>query len=340
LLVASTAALNGATDGRYRYYVFGELAQQPWAHQEWVSFWLNDIVHRQWPLLILLASGALTLVRRVKPCAELRSPALYYAVAAVGLICSAWVSRLHTGGYANVLMPAYAATALVSGLIYGALRRGNHARIVGPLLALTILAQLGLLIYPVSAQIPTAADQAAGNQLITRLRVLPGPVVVLRHPWYATLAGKGTFAQEEAIDDVLRSASTRGARALRASLRGALNVDNVQAVVLDGTFDAHLFGAELTRDFRLQSSPITPSRLYPLTDVRTAPTLLYLRTEPRPGRAREPVRQRQHRNAPTRNATVPTSTTPNEKACLGKTKNASRPRTQSHPICAALSRAR
>ena len=67
-------------------------------------------------------------------------------------------------------------------------------------------------------------------------------MVVLRHPWYATLAGKGSFAQEEALGDVLRSAATRGARALRASLPRALDADHVQAVVLDGTFDAHFLG--------------------------------------------------------------------------------------------------
>ena len=113
-------------------------------------------------------------------------------------------------------------------------------------------------------------------------------MIVLRHPWYATLAGKGDFAQEEAIGDVLRSAATRGARSMRASLRGALNADNIQAVVLDGTFDTHFFGNQLTRDFRLQPRPITPSRLYPLTDVRTAPTLLYLRVRA----ARQPRRAR------------------------------------------------
>ncbi len=174
-------------------------------------------------------------------------------------------------------MPAYAAVALLAGLTYGTLVRGRRGGIVRPLLAVTLLLQLALLAYPLGAQIPTAADRAAGAQLIARLRALPGPVIVLRHPWYATLAGRGTFAQEEAIGDVLRSAATRGKRVLIASLDRALNADGVQAVVLDGTFDAHFLGAELTRDFRLQPKPFTPSRLLPLTDVQTAPTLLYLR---------------------------------------------------------------
>jgi hypothetical protein len=174
-------------------------------------------------------------------------------------------------------MPAYAAIALLAGLTYGALRCERQRRHISLLLGGLVLIQLGLLAYPVGAQIPSAADRAAGAQLIARLRALPGPVLVLRHPWYATIAGKGSFAQEEAIGDVLRAPGSRGARALRASLPGALDADHIQAVVLDGAYDAHFLGDELAREFRLQPKPISATRLYPLTDTRTAPTLLYLR---------------------------------------------------------------
>jgi hypothetical protein len=202
---------------------------------------------------------------------------VYYACAAAGLIGSAWVSRLHSGGYANVLMPAYAAIALLAGLAYGTLVRGRHGAITRSVLGVALLVQLGVLAYPIGAQIPTAADRAAGTELIASLRALRGRVIVLRHPWYATLAGKTASAQEEAIADVLRSSDTRGSRALRASLHRALDAEDIQAVVLDYPSDALLFGTELTRDFRLQRRPITKSPLYPLTDLRTAPTLLYLR---------------------------------------------------------------
>jgi hypothetical protein len=280
LVLASTAVLDAVTHGWYGYYVFSELAHQPWARQVWLGFWRDDILHRQWPLLILLLAGGVTLTWHARRPPALSSPTMYYAVAAAGLIVSAWVSRLHTGGYDNVLIPAYAAIALLAGLTTAALIDGRHGRVALPLLAVLLGVQLGLLVYPIGAQIPTAADRRAGAQLIARLRTLPGPVIVIRHPWYATLAGKGTSAQAEAIGDVLRSATTRGARALRASLRDALDTDNIQAVVLDGAWDTRVLGPELTRDFRLQTNPITTTRLYPLTDVRTAPTLLYLRVRP------------------------------------------------------------
>ncbi len=277
LITASTAVLDASTDGWYGYYVFDELAGQPVAHQYWLGFWIDDVVNKLWPLVVLILGGAVTLARRATALPSLDSPPTYYATAAAGLIGSAWVSRLHTGGYANVLMPAYAAIALLAGLTYAGIVNRRPRRIASPLMAAVLILQLALLVYPLGAQIPTAADRAAGAQLIARLRALPGPVIVLRHPWYATQAGKGTFAQEEAIGDVLRSASTQGKSAMLASLQRALDANNVQAVVLDGPWDVHFFGAALTRDFRLQPQPITPTRLWPLTDVRTSPTLLYLR---------------------------------------------------------------
>ena len=48
-------------------------------------------------------------------------------------------------------------------------------------------------------------------------------------------------------------------------------------MVLDGNFDTKYFAAELGHDFRRLPDPITRSPLYPLTDVRTAPTLIYVR---------------------------------------------------------------
>jgi Dolichyl-phosphate-mannose-protein mannosyltransferase len=289
LLAVSTLGLDAASHGWYRYYVFSELSGQPWAQPAWVGFWENDIWRRQWPLVTLAVAGGAKLAWDAGGPIPWRSAPAYYVTAAAGLLASAWVSRLHTGGFLNVLMPAYAALALLGGLVFGALGRGRagrpagQARLAGLLAAAALLAQVALLVYPPGAQIPTAAQRAAGAALLTRLRSLAGPVIVLRHPWYATLAGKGvSAAQEEAIHDVLRSSAPRGARALRTSLARGLDADHVQAVVLDYAGDGSLLGSEFTREFRRQSAPVTPSRLYPLTDLRTAPLLLYLRNVSRP----------------------------------------------------------
>jgi hypothetical protein len=277
LVLGSTALLDALSDGWYRYYVISELAGQGLARQLWVQFWTQDLVGHEWPSLIVIVVAAGVGVGRAGPRVALGSAAAYYAVAAAGLIGAAWFSRVHTGGYANVLIPAYAAVALLAGLAVAHALSPHSGQWSPPLTAAALAVQLVLLAYPLSAQLPTAADRTAGAQLLTALRALPGEVLVLRHPWYATELGKGSFAQGEGITDVLRSDARRGRRALEASLAHALDDDRIRAVVLDGTFDATALEPALSREFRLAAAPITAAQLYPLTDVRSAPTLLYLR---------------------------------------------------------------
>jgi hypothetical protein len=278
LLVVSTFALDAATGGWYRYYVLDELAGQPWSQQTWLGFWRADLWRHLWPEILLLAAAAIVMARRWWAGGPPPGwfPLAYQGASIAGLIGAAWVSRLHVGGYLNVLIPAYAAVALGAGLAYGGLVGAGRG--VAAVLALAAVAvQMATLAYPIAAQIPTAADRTAGRELISRLRTLPGPVLVLRHPWYATELGKGAFAQAEALGDVLRSADPRGAGVLRASLPGALDADHVQAVVLDGSFDAHFLEPALSREFRRVRGPVTATPLYPLTDVHTAPMVLYVR---------------------------------------------------------------
>jgi hypothetical protein len=277
LLLGSTALLDALTHGWYRYYVFSELAGQGWAPPVLARFWTADIVGREWPAVALVLVAAVAALTRVRPLSALRSPAAYHVATAGGLVGAAWLSRLHTGGYANVLIPAYAAVALLAGLTLAQALRCHRSRVLAPAAAATLALQLVLLAYPLGAQIPTAADRAAGSELLAALRALPGDVLVLRHPWYATELGKGSFAQSEAITDVLRSAADRGRRALEASLPRTFEHSHIRAVVLDGTYDARTLEPRLQREFHLAADPITPTPLYPLTDVRTAPTLLYLR---------------------------------------------------------------
>jgi Dolichyl-phosphate-mannose-protein mannosyltransferase len=286
LVVISTVVLDAATGGWYRYYVFSELSGQGWAAPEWLDFWRTDLFSHLWPLCVLLVVAVLVAVglalrsRRAEGGwsagrGAVVPPFGFQLAATVGLLAAAWFSRLHTGGYLNVLMPAYAGCALIGGLAYGQLRR--HGRLATLLATAAIVVQLVVLAYPVAAQIPTRADRTAGTELLAALRKLPAPVLILRHPWYGTLAGKGSFAQGEGISDALRSQAVRGARILRASLPDALNRYHVQTVVLDGDSAPSWLVPQLQREFRLESSAITATKLYPLTDLRTAPSLVYVR---------------------------------------------------------------
>jgi hypothetical protein len=280
LVLGSTAGLDAITGGWYRYYVVSELAGQGWAAPEWLGFWRQDLFSHLWPLCILLVAAlTVTVGRAVRGTGHRRgmlvAPLGYQAASAAGLLLAAWFSRIHTGGYLNVLLPAYAACALIGGLAYARLRAQG---LIGSLLAtVVIVAQLVLLAYPIEAQIPSRHDRLAGTELAAALRTLRGPILILRHPWYGTLAGKGSFAQDDAIHEVLRSQAGMGSRVLRASLSHALNRYHIQTVVLDGYTSESWLAPQLRREFRLEPGTITEAKLLPLTDLRSAPSLVYVR---------------------------------------------------------------
>jgi len=275
LVGGSTLALDAASHGWYRYFIVSELGGQRWKHNPWLGFWQYDLLRHFRPLVLL---GLIAL--GVRLCSPKRqwSRALrtisYELAGAGGLLLCAWISRVHTGGYLNVLLPAFAACALLSGLAFASMRRR------GPLLAIAAVAaiaiQLLILPYKPASAIPTATARAAGAQLMARLRSLPGPVLILAHPWYGTLAGKGSFAQSDAIAEVLRSHAPRGASELRAALRGSLNRYHVQAVVLDRPPQRWLL-PQLRANFVLASTRITSELLRPVADLRLPPRYLYLR---------------------------------------------------------------
>lgn len=75
---------------------------------------------------------------------------------------------------------------------------------------------------------PTAADEAAGDALISRIRQIDGDVWVPYHPWYSVLAGKRAFAHKMGLKDV----TWRSPRVVN-DLAPALTNHRFAAVVFD-----------------------------------------------------------------------------------------------------------
>ncbi|TMM20138.1 MAG: glycosyltransferase family 39 protein [Actinobacteria bacterium] len=286
LVIGSTPVMNALSHGWYGYYVFDELSHQPFVAGAVAGFWTHDLWQPLGVALLLGVAGVLArLATKVSPLHG-RGMLGFDLAVVLGLVVAGWVGRLHSGGWDDVLIPAAAGAALLVGHAVAALRRASPFRwrwLVTAVLAVPLVVQLDQLRYPLAAQIPTAADHRAGNQLVASLRHLPGQVIVLDHPWYATLAGKGTSAQEEAIYEVLRSGDDRGRRVLLRDLPGAVASPAVGAVVLDNGDEARGFAAVLARDFIEVPVPLVPGdALYPVTDQRVRPTLLFVRrTAPR-----------------------------------------------------------
>ncbi len=281
-VVVSTVALDVASDGWYRFFLAESLAGHPVVGSAWLDFWVRDL----WRLVLVpaLVVPAALVARRGRD--ELGTG--FWLSSLGGLLACAWISRLHSGGYANVLMPAVAAAALAFGFAVHHLRHGPVWRRAGTVAA--VLAQLALLSYDPRAQLPTSDDRDAGHRLVAALRAVDGDVFVVSHPWYGVLAGKPSTAHAAALGDVLRGDDRRLAARVRSQLADAVHTQRFAAIVFDETTgDRRGFPPDFERWYRHVPDPVFApgsSGLVPVTDLKARPRSWWVPVTPPPARAR------------------------------------------------------
>lgn len=229
-LVAVLTIGNATTDGWFGYYV----VTLPRAHGvEWSlspMFWWRDVVLTVGGAALLAVVGIWKMGRRTD-----RSAFGFHTALLVGMLGAAWVSRIHIGGYGNVLLPGYAALSLVAGLGVSALwqvdsGRWRVVRLAG--LAL-MLAQLGRLAYDPRTLIPSPEERHAGERLVARIADLDRDVMVPFHGYLARLAGKSTYAHAMAVHDVVRGSDTAVSQPLLEDYDRLFASGNVATVILD-----------------------------------------------------------------------------------------------------------
>ncbi|TDJ65865.1 MAG: hypothetical protein E2O39_17415 [Planctomycetota bacterium] len=265
LFVGSTLWLEQRTGGWYRWYVFELLAGHAWVPAQVTGFWL-ELGAGVGLALAIVVWARLGLPRRTGS----EGPSVL-AFTALGLVLVAWVSRAHRGGYDNAFLPACAALAMLFGVAV------ERARIIGGrqavLVGLAALLQLAWLAFDPRAQVPTAADRAAGERVVRTLADVAGPVFVPGHGYLARLAGKASCAHEMAINDLLASDDPQAAAAFVRSLESALEARRWSAIVLDQPWDDLPF---LARYYH-PPTPLfgTGDAFMPVTGAASRPALLY-----------------------------------------------------------------
>ena len=273
--------LHLGTDGWFTQYVGLQLLGHGWLPRPVLGFWLVDILI---PFSILAVS-ALVVRRRdrdhgqrwaIRQLAD--GPRAVVLSAVMGLLAAGWVGKLHSGGYDDVLMPAYAAVALLAGLLVDHVLRTDASRSARWWVAGALLLQIAVLGYDPRDQIPTAADRDAAAALVALVAAQPGRVLVLDHPFVATQAGKISFAHGEGMVDVLRGRNGRAREALTTDLATAIEDPAISTVILDDLSEAALLGPAFVRDFELvPGTVVAGDALWPRTDVQSRPTYMYVR---------------------------------------------------------------
>lgn len=243
----ATLWLQVQSHGWYAYYVFSLPSQHMMYNGMLVRFWTADL------LLPLGIAATFTSAFLFTDGARGRREArVFYALALAGLMLSAWFSRLHVGGFLNVLMPAYAALALGLGLGADALlkwsnllpeERGRTAKAV---IYLACGFQICALAYNPLRLVPTDADRVAGTEFLARLSEFPGDIWVTHHGQLSAKVGKASHAHWMAIEDVLRGDDGPVKAGLLASIESEFKSHGFSAVVCD---EEPMYVARLLRKY-------------------------------------------------------------------------------------------
>jgi hypothetical protein len=260
----ATWMLNAIHHGWYVYYVFMMPARMQQIDPVSVDFWRQDILG---PLAIATAMslGYLAVVVSRAPAA---ARSWFYPLLGLGMIGSAWLSRLHAGAYDNNLIPAYAVISLLFGLAIAE----ADIRVYGPALCIV---QLLLLFYDPRQQLPAPGSREAGRQLVSVIAATTGDVFLPQHGYLATLGGKRAFAHTMAVYDVMRAGSPADAARLTAQFHRALIGRQFGAVIVD-KLDPW-FAEDLEHGYRRNGGAIeSAGALWTVTGRRTRPEWIYV----------------------------------------------------------------
>jgi len=278
--VGSTLLLNQVYAGWFNYYMFVLPSQHPFVKTAWASFWTRDMASAMLPALVL------SVVYFVGPRNNTRRrPRVFFGAMAAGMLAGAWFSRVHYGGYDNVLIPAHAAMSILFGLGAGAaiafvqkMYAGMPRRGIAETgIYLLCIAQFLLLAYNPLRQVPSREDLEAGRSLVSTMAQIRGDVLLSQHGFLPALAGKPCFAHQMAIFDIVKAKPSPTAARLVADIRQAIRQRRYAAIILDGPY---VFQEEVDSCYAPDRT-VFPSRtaFWTVAGMRTRPEVIFV---PRP----------------------------------------------------------
>jgi len=247
----SSLLLHFATNGWFTIYVWEYPFKHVWVKEVWVNFWTIDM----FGVLPVAFTAALLLV--AWQVLRRRQEALFWPAVFVGMVGAAYRSRLQTGGYDNVFMPAHAIAAILLGIAVGTLlEKARQWRIAYTSLTEAAVyagcvVQLALLGYNPAAQLPRAADRAAGEHLLSVLASVPGDVLLPYHGYLPTLVRKPSHAHLMQVHDILKFGDERSA-ALSEQFRVAIRQAAFDAIIVDDA-TSYYFMRDIEASYVVQS---------------------------------------------------------------------------------------
>jgi hypothetical protein len=202
------------------------------------------------------------------------------------MIVSSGMLRMYPGGWLNVVMTADAAVAILFGLGWSACadalaRAAPQDRDrLEVLLLLAAAIQFVMITYDPRREVPTRMDLQAGREVVQSLRDIPGPVLVMSHPYLGELAGKPPTLHEMSASDLMGGRGPVAAKLLAEV--GQAMADHRWAAVVTDDLPIPWFDSLLTRYYRPDHRLLADHGLFlPLAGTRKRPEIVYL-PKPRP----------------------------------------------------------
>ena len=280
-LLVSNLWMDAWTNGWYSYYCWELPGHHRWAWPMLFTFFTKDTVV---PLTVAAGLGLYHLVWMFP--VSWRDQRWHLPLLCLGLLGVSLGSRLHFGGYVNVLMPVYAGCAIGFGLggqhIMGALEgleREKRRRIASWVLVLSVV-QFVSLAYKPWDHLPSKKDREAGERLVSLIAGVKGDVFCPGNGYLAVQAGKRSSVHQMAAQDLLRGSRDEVSRIMIGQLRQALATRKYDGVVLGTNWFEDPRIAFFFKDV-LETHYETDVRLFedaqvfwPVTGWRTRPEVL------------------------------------------------------------------
>lgn len=191
---ASLGALHLLSNGWSTFYLFEMPSHHGIVGEHKLGFWTHDLL----PMTPLLLLGVVGFVARCRT-GEARAALFLAAVGSGGLVTS-WFSRMHVGGFDNVVMYGFAAACVLGPA--ATLAQARWSRIGVPAVLVVQFVVLGI-VHPQRA-LPSAAHRQAHEELLAYVKAQPRDVLIVGHGGISALAGKATGAHGQAIFDLFQ----------------------------------------------------------------------------------------------------------------------------------------
>ncbi len=256
------------TEGWFTFHVLTVPGEHVWTSEYYTKFWTHDL------FLALPISFTVTVVWLIREIVRgERSTAVFYVWMAAGMVVASWLGRLHTGGFLNVLIPAYLVLAIICGLALASFLRSEASMRMSMIVLVTglIAFQFSYLQYDASKRIPTELDRLAWQQFVEAVADIDGEVYIAYHGYIGQLAGKRSYAHKMALGDVMRVDSTLK-RELSEQLQEEYRKKRFAAVILDAGWQTET----LKLYYKNTGGVFTiPNVGYPVTGFRTRPRYFF-----------------------------------------------------------------